>query len=75
MGPQKTEAYLFQEERRGAVYGRMLQKELLAEIKRILKPQGILHVNDFLLNTDERNLLRYDNYKDTVNVKELEKRI
>lgn len=44
------------------------QKELLAEIKRILKPQGILYVNDFLLNTDERNLLRYDKYKDTYGV-------
>ena len=39
------------------------QQELLAEIKRILKPQGILYVNDFLLNTDERNLLRYEKYQ------------
>lgn len=35
------------------------QEQLLAEIRRILKPQGILYVNDFLLNTDERNLTRY----------------
>ncbi len=44
------------------------QKELLAEIKRILKPQGILYVNDFLLNTDERNLLRYEKYKEAYGV-------
>lgn len=44
------------------------QKELLAEIKRILKPQGILYVNDFLLNTDERNLLRYEKYQKTYGV-------
>lgn len=44
------------------------QRELLAEIKRILKPQGILYVNDFLLNTDERNLLRYEKYKETYGV-------
>lgn len=39
------------------------QEQLLAEIKRVLKPQGILYVNDFLLNTDERNLLRYEKFK------------
>lgn len=39
------------------------QRELMEEIKRILKPQGILYVNDFLLNTDERNLLRYEKYQ------------
>ncbi len=35
------------------------QEALVAEIFRVLKPGGILHVNDFLLNTDERNLERY----------------
>lgn len=44
------------------------QKQLLAEIKRVLKPRGILYVNDFLLNTDERNLLRYEKYKETYGV-------
>lgn len=39
------------------------QKQLLSEIKRVLKPRGILYVNDFLLNTDERNLLRYEKFK------------
>lgn len=39
------------------------QEQLLTEIKRILKPQGILYVNDFLLNTDERNILRYKKFE------------
>ena len=33
---------------------------LLKEIKRVLKPKGIIYVNDFLLNTDERNKKRYN---------------
>ena len=40
------------------------QEQLLSEIKRVMKPQGILYVNDFLLNADERNLSRYKKYKD-----------
>lgn len=44
------------------------QEELIQEIKRILKPQGILYVNDFLLNTDERNLERYQKYKEIYGV-------
>ena len=35
------------------------QEALAAEILRVLKPGGMLHVNDFLLNSDERNLERY----------------
>lgn len=41
------------------------QEQLLAELRRVLKPNGILYVNDFLLNTDERNLSRYDMFKET----------
>lgn len=44
------------------------QEQLLAEIKRVLKPQGILYVNDFLLNTDERNLSRYAKYKEAYGI-------
>lgn len=44
------------------------QEQLLKEIRRVLKPQGILYVNDFLLNTDERNLLRYEKFKETYGV-------
>lgn len=38
------------------------QKNLIKEIRRVLKPSGILYVNDFLLNTDERNLTRYQSF-------------
>ncbi|MCD8223599.1 MAG: class I SAM-dependent methyltransferase [Clostridiales bacterium] len=40
------------------------QIRLLQEIKRVLRPGGILYVNDFLLNTDERNVTRYKKYQD-----------
>ncbi|WP_035796493.1 class I SAM-dependent methyltransferase [Clostridium akagii] len=36
---------------------------LMKEIKRVLKPKGILYINDFLLNTDERNEKRYKIYE------------
>lgn len=39
------------------------QEKLISEIMRVLKPNGIIYVNDFLLNTDERNLKRYDEFK------------
>lgn len=35
------------------------QEALIAEIRSILKPGGLLYVNDFLLNTDLRNRKRY----------------
>ncbi|WJE55030.1 class I SAM-dependent methyltransferase [Bacillus cereus] len=38
------------------------QKEILDEIKRILKPNGVLYINDFLLNQDDRNVKRYDQF-------------
>ena len=44
------------------------QEQLLSEIKRVLKPQGILYVNDFLLNTDDRNLSRYEKFKETYGI-------
>lgn len=36
------------------------QEALILEIERVLKPGGILYVNDFLLNDDERNKKRYE---------------
>ncbi|KRL38981.1 class I SAM-dependent methyltransferase [Liquorilactobacillus uvarum] len=39
------------------------QEILIKEIKRVLRPGGILIVNDFLLNDDERNKKRYENFK------------
>lgn len=40
------------------------QKALLKDIERVLKPNGIIYINDFILNTDERNLARYKLFKD-----------
>ncbi|MBQ6478986.1 MAG: class I SAM-dependent methyltransferase [Erysipelotrichaceae bacterium] len=39
------------------------QEKLIGEILRILKPQGILYVNDYLLNNNERNIERYRKYE------------
>lgn len=44
------------------------QEQLLSEIQRILKPHGILYVNDFLVNTDDRNLSRYEKFKETYGI-------
>ena len=44
------------------------QQKLISEIHRILKPNGIIYVNDFLLNTDERNTLRYSQYQEQFGV-------
>lgn len=39
------------------------QTYLIDEIKRILKPNGIIYINDFLLNEDERNIRRYEQFR------------
>jgi ubiquinone/menaquinone biosynthesis C-methylase UbiE len=39
------------------------QMKLLNEVKRILKPDGIIYINDYLLNDDERNIKRYKEYE------------
>lgn len=39
------------------------QRRLLAEIRRILKDDGILYAADFLLNRDRRNVERYEKYR------------
>ncbi len=36
------------------------QRGLISEIERVLKDGGILTINDYLLNTDQRNIERYD---------------
>jgi ubiquinone/menaquinone biosynthesis C-methylase UbiE len=36
------------------------QKNLIKEFIRVLKPNGILYVSDFLINPDERNTNRYN---------------
>lgn len=44
------------------IYLNVEQEELIREINRVLKPGGILYVNDFLLNSDERNKSRYERF-------------
>ena len=41
------------------IAGNREQEALIEEIRRVLKPGGILYVNDFLLNDDDRNIERY----------------
>jgi len=40
------------------------QENLISEISRVLKDGGILYINDYLINQDERNLERYNKYED-----------
>ena len=40
------------------------QEELISEISRVLKDNGIIYISDFLLNDDERNLQRYQKFED-----------
>ena len=40
------------------------QERMISEIRRVLRSGGILYVNDFLLNDDERNRARYEKFKD-----------
>ncbi len=44
------------------------QEVLIKEIRRILKPGGILYVNDYLLNPDDRNQERYRKYEKELGV-------
>lgn len=38
------------------------QDALISEIYRVLKPNGIIYINDFLINTDDRNINRYNTF-------------
>lgn len=40
------------------------QDIIMNEIKRVLKPEGSIYINDFLLNDDERNRARYEQAHD-----------
>ena len=40
------------------------QLSLIEEGKRLLRPGGILYINDFLINYDDRNVLRYERDQD-----------
>jgi ubiquinone/menaquinone biosynthesis C-methylase UbiE len=43
------------------------QEKLIDEIERVLKDDGILYINDFLINSDQRNIDRYKRYEDRYN--------
>jgi len=43
------------------------QQKFINEIKRVLKPGGVIYINDFLLNADERNIKRYNRFKGKYN--------
>lgn len=43
------------------------QEYLVSEIYRVLKRGGAIYINDFLLNNDERNLNRYNEFKNKYN--------
>jgi ubiquinone/menaquinone biosynthesis C-methylase UbiE len=38
------------------------QNQVLNEISRVLKPNGIIYINDFLLNSDQQNFQRYNKF-------------
>jgi SAM-dependent methyltransferase len=40
------------------------QQQLIAEVLRVLRPNGLLYISDLLLNDDERNRQRYEQYAD-----------
>ena len=50
------------------VIGNRDQEYMVKEIKRVLRPGGIVYVNDFLLNEDERNVARYETYREKYGV-------
>lgn len=40
------------------------QNRLISEISRVLKKNGILYINDYLINNNRRNVERYKKFKD-----------
>ncbi|WDV47615.1 class I SAM-dependent methyltransferase [Clostridiaceae bacterium M8S5] len=40
------------------------QIKVIEEIKRVLKSNGVIYINDFLLNEDERNVSRYQKFSE-----------
>lgn len=43
------------------------QISLMEEIQRVLKPGGLIYINDFLINEDDRNKNRYNKYLNEYN--------
>lgn len=46
------------------VYRGQEQDSILQEIRRVMKPDGVIYINDFLLNGDDRNVARYEKYNE-----------
>jgi ubiquinone/menaquinone biosynthesis C-methylase UbiE len=44
------------------------QRRLLAEVTWVLRPEGILYISDLLINTDARNVERYERHADEFGV-------
>jgi SAM-dependent methyltransferase len=44
------------------------QRILLAEVMRVLRPGGIVYISDLLINTDARNVERYERYENEFGV-------
>jgi ubiquinone/menaquinone biosynthesis C-methylase UbiE len=44
------------------------QRRLLAEVRRVVRPGGILYISDLLINSDVRNLERYERHADQFGV-------
>ncbi len=40
------------------------QQALITEINRVLRPGGVIYISDYWLQTNERNIKRYDAFKD-----------
>lgn len=50
------------------IYDNNSQLNLINEIYRVLKKDGIIYINDFLLNDSDMYLKRYNDYKDKYNI-------
>jgi SAM-dependent methyltransferase len=43
------------------------QKSLIQQVIRVLQPGGIIYVSDYYIQSDEKNMIRYDQFKDQFN--------
>lgn len=51
-----------------SVYSDKEQNSIISDIKRVLKPNGYIFIGDALINEDERNIKRYNEFKDKYGV-------
>jgi len=43
------------------------QEKLINEVQRVLRDNGVIYINDFLINGDQRNIDRYKHYEEKYN--------